>query len=244
MNVAIAPAAQDAAGRIAAVQQRIAAAAVRAGRDPGDVTLVAVSKTFSPEHILPAVEAGLTHLGENRVQEAEEKAPRLPAHITWHLIGHLQSNKINKALDLFDLIHSVDSVALAEAIATRAARRGRPARVLLQVNLAEKESQFGLAEAELHAAAVRVAQLDSLSLDGLMCIAPLVEDPEQTRPTFQRLRTLHQALADRMRAAGHPWRHLSMGMSGDYPIAVEEGATLVRVGRAIFGERPAPAVTH
>ena len=243
MSAATAPAAQDAAKGLAAVRERIADAAHRARRSPDDVTLVAISKTFSPEQIIPVVEAGQRVLGENRVQEAEEKVGALPAEVSWHLVGHLQTNKINKALDLFALIHSVDTTHLAEAISRRAERAGTPAHVLLQVDLAHKETQFGFDESDLRTAAAALAALPGLRLDGLMCIAPEVENAEETRPYFRRLAALHQELATRLRDAGHPWRHLSMGMSNDYPIAVEEGATLVRVGRAIFGERT-PATPH
>jgi PLP dependent protein len=241
VETAVAGTAQEVASRLAAVRDRIAGAARRAGRDPGAVGLVAVCKTFPPERIRPALAAGVTDLGENRVQEAEEKVPALPTGVRWHLVGHLQKNKINKALELFDLIHSIDKVELGQAIGARAARRGRPAHVLLQVNLAEKESQFGLAAAEVAAAAEALASVEGLALDGLMCIAPEVDDSEATRPTFRRLAALFGDLEPVARRAGHPWRHLSMGMSNDYPVAVEEGATLVRVGRAIFGDRPAPA---
>jgi len=239
MEVAMAPAAQDAAGRLAAVRQRIADAARRAGRSPSEVTLVAISKTFTPEQILPVVQAGANVLGENRVQEAEEKVGHLPSSITWHLVGHLQRNKINKARELFALIHSVDSVALGEAIGKRAERDGKRMPVLLQVNVAEKETQFGFGEGEIAEAAAHLARAPGLQLEGLMCIAPEVEDAEQTRPYFRRLAALHRDLAARVRDAGHPWQHLSMGMTNDFPVAVEEGATLVRVGRAIFGERAA-----
>ena len=233
------PAAQDAAGRLAAVRRRIADAARRAGRDPDGVTLVAISKTFAPDQIRPVIEAGANVLGENRVQEAEEKVGLLPAGVTWHLVGHLQKNKINKALELFSLVHSVDSVALGEAIGRRAAPTGRPAHVLLQVNVAQKASQFGFAESEIVAAAAHLARVPGLQLEGLMCIAPEVEDVEQTRPYFRRLAALHREIAPAARDAGHPWEHLSMGMTNDFPVAVEEGATLVRVGRAIFGARAA-----
>jgi hypothetical protein len=173
------------------------------------------------------------------VQEAEQKVGQLPATIKWHLIGHLQKNKINKALELFQLIHSVDTVGLGEAIGARAERAGKRMAVLLQVNLAEKETQSGFAEGEIAEAATQLARVPGLQLEGLMCIAPEVEDPEQARPYFRRLAALQQELAPAIRGAGHPWRHLSMGMTNDFPIAVEEGATLVRVGRAIFGERTA-----
>jgi pyridoxal phosphate enzyme (YggS family) len=238
MDVATVGSGPDVAARLAAVQGQLAAAARRAGRDPASVTLVAVSKTFPPERIRPALAAGVTDLGENRVQEAEAKVPLLPDDVRWHLVGHLQSNKINRALELFDLIHSVDRAELGRAVAERAHRRGRPARVLLQVNLAQKESQFGFAADEVPAAARDLAGVPGLSLEGLMCIAPEVDDPEAVRPAFRLLAGLFGDLAGGLRRAGHPWRHLSMGMSHDFPVAVEEGATLIRVGRAIFGERP------
>jgi pyridoxal phosphate enzyme (YggS family) len=240
MDVATAGLAQDVAARLAAVRERIAAAARRAGRDRAAVTVVAVSKTFAPEHIRPAIAAGVTDLGENRVQEAEPKVAALPDHVCWHLVGHLQRNKVNRALEIFSLIHSIDTVDLAQAVGTRAVRRGTPARVLLQVNLAHKETQSGFDADDLVAAAPRLCGLPGLTLEGLMCIAPELDDPEETRPYFRRLAALHARLRPRMVDAGHPWRHLSMGMTNDYPIAVEEGATLVRVGRAIFGARPQP----
>jgi hypothetical protein len=236
MSTAVAGAA-DIAVRLTAVRERIAAAARRAGRRPQDVTLVAVSKTFGVDDARAALAAGVTDLGENRVQEAEEKIPAVPEDARWHLIGHLQKNKVNKALELFQLIESVDSLDLAEAIGKRAERHGAVVDVLLQVNVAEKESQFGFPETDLRAQAGALARVARLSLKGLMCIAPLVEDPEGARPAFRQLRGLFDELGPRMREAGHPWRHLSMGMTNDYPVAIEEGATMVRVGRAIFGER-------
>ena len=227
----------DISSRLALIQGQIGDAARRAGRDPAAVTLVAVTKTFSPERIQPAVEAGVRDLGENRVQEAEEKVRTLPAGVRWHLIGRLQRNKVNKALELFILIHSVDAMELGQAIGTRAERQGRRMPVLLQVNVAQKETQTGFAEAEVVSAARQLARVPGLTLDGLMCIAPEMEDVEQTRTYFRQLAAQHRQLAAEVRDAGHPWRHLSMGMSNDFPVAVEEGATLVRVGRAIFGER-------
>jgi PLP dependent protein len=238
VETAVAGSAQDVASRLADVKAQIARAARRAGRDPTAVTLVAVSKTVSPEHIREALGAGVEDLGENRVQEAEGKVPLLPPGVHWHLVGQLQRNKINKALDLFSLIHSVESVELGQAIAERAARRGRRARVLLQVNVAEAESQGGFPLSEAGAGALALANAPGLALDGLMCIAPHVERVEETRPAFRALATLFADLMRPLREAGHPWGHLSMGMTNDFPVAVEEGATLVRVGRAIFGERP------
>ncbi|HXI17249.1 MAG TPA: YggS family pyridoxal phosphate-dependent enzyme [Chloroflexota bacterium] len=237
MSIAAAGQASGVAVRLDAVRQRIKDAATRAGRDGGGVTLVAVSKTFSAEQAQAAVGAGATDLGENRVQEAEQKFPDVRGNVRWHLIGPLQTNKVNKALELFDLLHGVDSLELARAIGVRAERRDKPARVLLQVNVAEKDSQHGFPETQLREQARALAAIEGLHLDGLMCIAPLSEEPEQTRPAFRDLAKLHAELADVMRDAGHPWTHLSMGMTNDYPVAIEEGATLVRVGRAIFGER-------
>jgi pyridoxal phosphate enzyme (YggS family) len=192
---------------------------------------------------LPVIEAGVIDLGENRVQEAEPKVAALPRRVRWHLVGHLQRNKVNRALELFSLIHSVDSVELAEAIGTRAVRRGAPAAVLLQVNVAHNQVQSGFDAGDLLAAAPRLCAAPGLTYDGLMCIAPEVDDPAAARPFFRQLAALHAQLAPRLRDAGHPWRHLSMGMTGDYPVAIEEGATLVRIGRAIFGQRPTPDAT-
>jgi pyridoxal phosphate enzyme (YggS family) len=241
VETAVAESVLPVAARLTAVRERIAGAARRAGRDPGAVTLVAVSKTFPPEHIRLAVAAGVADLGENRVQEAEAKIPQLPAELRWHLVGHLQSNKVRRAIELFSLIHGVDTVSLGQAIGKRAAHRARPADVLLQVNVAGKETQHGFAPEEVAGAADALAGVSGLALDGLMCIAPEADDPEAARPAFRLLARLYGDLAPRLQRAGHPWRHLSMGMSHDFPVAVEEGATLVRVGRAIFGERPAPA---
>lgn len=216
----------------------IAAACARAGRDPGEVTLVAVSKTVAPDRLRAAVAAGLTILGENRVQEAEAKVADVPG-ATWHLVGPLQSNKVRRALQVFDLIESVDSVALAERMdrLVRDVRDVTPATrypVLLQVNVDADPGKAGFAPAELAGAAAAIGRLDALEVRGLMTIGRLVGDPQAARPTFTGLRTL----SERLRADGLPiGPALSMGMSDDYPIAIEEGATLVRVGRALFGDR-------
>lgn len=239
MDAAVAGPASEVAARLAAVQEEIAGAARRSGRDPSAVTLVAVSKTVPPERILPVLEAGIVHLGENRVQEAEQKVPALPGHVRWHLVGHLQGNKVGRALELFTLIHSVDRLELGRAIGERALRQGRVAHVLVQVKLTDRETQFGFGEGDVGGAVRALAAAGGLALDGLMCIAPEGENAAATRPYFRRLAGLFGDLTDEVRRAGHPWRHLSMGMTNDYAVAVEEGATLVRVGRAIFGERPA-----
>lgn len=235
------------ADNLTAVRERIVAAARRAGRDPAGVTLVAVTKTHPPELIAEALAAGVVDLGENRVQEAAEKIEALSAQraaIRWHLIGHLQRNKAKLAAGLFDLIHSVDSLRLAETLARHVSPE-RPLPILLQVNVSGEASKegFDLAgglenrqalEALLHQVEQIVA-LPGLAVRGLMTIAPIVDHPEQARPVFRRLRELRDELARRFPQA--TWDELSMGMTDDFEAAVAEGATIVRVGRAIFGER-------
>ena len=225
------------AERVAAVRDRIARAAARAGRDPQDVTLVAVSKTQPAEVVREAFRAGLRTFGENRVQEAEAKAASLhdlgASGLEWHLVGHLQANKAKKA-SLFELIHSVDSTELGQRLARLGAQEGRTVRALVQVDLAGEETKFGIPEAKLLSALESLRPLEGLRIDGLMILPPLFEDPEGTRPFFRRLRDLAgQARRDGLLAKGA----LSMGMSHDFEVAIEEGATLVRVGTAIFGER-------
>jgi pyridoxal phosphate enzyme (YggS family) len=222
-----------------AVLERIAAACDRAGRDPADVELVAVSKTVEAARLVAAVEAGLTTLGENRVQEGAAKVPLVPG-ASWHLVGPLQSNKAKRALETFDVIETVDSVALAERL-DRLARevRGagplRPYPVLIQVNVDDDRSKAGLAPEALPDALARMAELPALEVQGLMTIGRLVTDAQAARPTFAALRELSELLRDRGNALGPG---LSMGMTEDFEVAIEEGATMVRVGRAIFGERP------
>ncbi|KPK46891.1 MAG: hypothetical protein AMJ77_04910, partial [Dehalococcoidia bacterium SM23_28_2] len=206
--------------------QRVAQAAERAGRSPAEVTIVAVSKNFPAQAIEEAAATGLAHIGENRVQEAAAKIPvlrHLP--VTWHLVGHLQTNKAKTALELFDIIHSVDSLHLAEALSRRAQR---PIPVLLQVNVAGEASKFGFSPQEALQSAEGIARLPHLNVTGLMTIAPLVSDPEEVRPVFRELRQMRDALG---------LAELSMGMTDDFEIAIEEGATIVRIGRAIFSER-------
>lgn len=219
------------AANLASVRARIDAAAQRAGRDPAAVTLIAVSKTFSAEAVLTAVRAGAMDVGENRVQEAAEKRPLVDAagpRPRWHLIGHLQSNKVRPALKVFDILHSIDSMRLAEAI-SRAA--DHPVEILVEVNVAEEETKTGLRPDEVTAVLPAILRLPNLLVRGLMTVAPATPDPETVRPIFQQLRALRDqfGLSD-----------LSMGMSNDVEVAVEEGATLVRIGRAIFGNRDYP----
>jgi pyridoxal phosphate enzyme (YggS family) len=217
------------------VRLRIVQACARVGRDPGEVTLVAVAKTFPPEAIREAAEAGIRDVGENRVQEASAKFQVLGRDVTWHLVGHLQTNKVKKALEIFDWIHSVDSLRLAEEISRRAERVGREVDVLVEVNVSGEPSKFGVRPSELHRLIEQVVRLPHLRLRGLMTIAPLVDDPEKARPYFAALRELRDQLL-RSGVADH-LPHLSMGMTDDFEVAVEEGATMVRIGRAIFGER-------
>jgi PLP dependent protein len=221
----------EAAAALREVWSRIEAAAARARRDPSEVTLIGVTKTVDADRVRAAVDAGLKHLGENRVQEAAAKKDAigpLPG-VTWHLIGHLQSNKAARAADLFDWVHSVDSAELGRRLDRAAATHPSPLPVLLQIDLGHEPTKHGVDEGELQEVVSELAGLAGIDLRGLMTIPPASENPEDARPFFRRLRTLRDRL-------GLP--ELSMGMTGDFEVAVEEGATLVRVGRALFGERP------
>jgi len=224
--------------KASAVFKRMSHAAMRAGRRPEEVRLVAVTKTVGVEEIKQALDVGLRMFGENRVQEAKEKISNLKSEISnakieWHMIGHLQSNKVRPAVQLFDLVHSVDSAGLAEEINKEAARIGKVQRVLIEVKLSEEATKSGISEPELSALIEKVAKLGNLKLEGLMTMPPFFDEPERARPYFKRLRELRDALAEK----GFSLPELSMGMSGDFDVAIEEGATLVRVGTAIFGER-------
>jgi pyridoxal phosphate enzyme (YggS family) len=215
----------------AEVRARIGAAAARAGRDHAAVRLIAVTKTFPPEVCRAAIDAGLTDLGENRVQEGVAKAAALAeqgVRPVWHLIGHLQSNKVKSALATFQIIQSVDSIDLATALSRRATA---PISVLLEVNVAAEPSKFGFAPDGVRAAHEQIAALANIQVQGLMTVAPQTDAPETVRPVFRALRRLAESLA---------LPELSMGMSGDYEVAVEEGATMVRIGSALFGARAAP----
>lgn len=219
------------------------ASACRAGRDPAGVKLIAVSKTHPPEMLRRAVEAGATDLGENRVQEAEGKIHELGRDaVRWHLIGHLQANKARKALELFDVIHSLDSVALARRLDRLCAEIERDALlVLIQVDLGGEETKSGVSEDDLPELVETVKECKRLRLAGLMTLPPFFEDVERVRPYFRRLRELRDGLEERG-AFVEGRGELSMGMTHDYTVAVEEGATMVRVGTAIFGERQQRAV--
>jgi pyridoxal phosphate enzyme (YggS family) len=215
---------------------RIEAACGRVGRDPTSVTLLAVSKTVSAEQLRAAAQAGITELGENRVQEALTKAPDVPG-VHWHLVGPLQTNKARKAIEVFASIQTVDSVALAERLDRLAGelRPDRPYPVLIQVNVDDDPAKAGFQPDALASAAARLDELAMLDIQGVMTIGRLVEDPDAARPTFRRL----SEIATHLRDAGHRiGPELSMGMTEDFEVAIEEGATIVRIGRAIFGERP------
>ncbi len=218
------------------VLQRIADAAARVGREPAGVTLVAVSKTVPAERLVAAVEAGLTILAENRVQEGEAKAPVVPG-ATWHLVGPLQSNKARRALETFDLVQSVDSADLARRLDRLAseARPGARVPILLQVNVDDDAAKAGFELANLQAELDEILVLPRLEVRGLMTIGRLVGRAEEARPTFRALRELSERLRGGRPRLGE---ELSMGMSADFEVAVEEGATIVRVGQALFGERP------
>ncbi|MGH7395088.1 MAG: YggS family pyridoxal phosphate-dependent enzyme [Candidatus Methylomirabilales bacterium] len=226
------------ADRVMAVRERIAAAAARAGRDPAGITLVAVSKAFPPEAIRAAAAAGVTDIGESRVQEAVPKIAAVGRGVRWHLVGHLQTNKAKTAVRHFDWIQTLDSLRLAEALQKAAVAGSLEAvPVLVEVNLGGEASKAGLPEADLLPLLRRLAALPRIRVEGLMVLPPFHEDPEAGRPYFTRLR----ALAEKARAEALPHvriAHLSMGMSHDLEVAVEEGATMVRVGTAIFGPRP------
>lgn len=223
--------------RIRQVRLRVAEAATRSGRSPDDVTVIAVTKTVPVERVALAYELGLKVFGENRVQEARAKIAALHYPLMrWHLIGHLQTNKVARAVELFDLIHSVDSVRLAEALGHSAQARDRTVSVLLQVNVSGEASKEGVSLDELPALAAGVLRLPHLRVQGLMTIAPYTTRPEEARPVFRRLRELRDDLRERFPDGS--WDALSMGMTNDFVVAIEEGATMVRIGRAIFGERP------
>jgi len=219
------------------VQQRIRRACDRSGRAPADVRLIAVSKTMPAECVRQAYAAGLREFGENRVQEAAAKRQALSdLDAVWHLIGHLQSNKAKQARQLFDWIHSVDSLPLAEKIDRSAAAPGRKLPVLIEVHLGEEAGKFGVEEDDLVRLAEQVGALPSLELRGLMTLPPFFDNPEDVRPYFRRLRELAARIEAR-NLPGVSMRELSMGMSHDFEVAIEEGATIVRVGTALFGAR-------
>jgi pyridoxal phosphate enzyme (YggS family) len=223
------------AENIAAIRARVERAAVRAGRDPREVTLMAVSKTIPAERVAAAFAAGVADFGENKAQEIVAKYPTLPG-ARWHMIGHLQTNKVKAVVGRADMIHSVDSERLAREISVRASQSGITARILIEVNIAEERSKFGVPPADTVEFAELCASLPSVELCGLMCVAPDTADPENNREYFVKMRNIFIDIRGKKLDNGN-MRHLSMGMSGDFEVAVECGSTIVRVGSAIFGAR-------
>jgi pyridoxal phosphate enzyme (YggS family) len=223
--------------QVHAVEERLYAACRRAGRSREDVTLVCVTKTVTPAVACLLPELGLFHLGENRPQELWRKAATLPKTVQWHLIGHLQRNKIERTLPLVSLIHSVDSLRLLEALESEAAKRQQTVPVLLEVNASREPNKHGFAPEQLPGLVPTLRSLQQLQVRGLMTMAALEEDPERSRPTFAEVRALRDRLRDAV-GPPHEMTHLSMGMSNDFEVAIEEGATLVRIGSALFGGLP------
>jgi pyridoxal phosphate enzyme (YggS family) len=214
------------AANLGALQERIQAACLRAGRDPTAVTLLPVSE---------AAGLGLTIFGESKIQEAKAKIPSCPSRLRWHMIGHLQSNKCRDAIELFEMIQSVDSLHLAQEINKRAEQAAKRMPILLEVNAVGEASKFGYRPEQLLAELSRMSALSRLEIQGLMTVPPWAPDPEKARPVFRLLRELKEKCEQIL---GGPLPHLSMGMTGDFEIAIEEGATIVRIGTALFGERP------
>lgn len=218
------------------VREKIRAAAVSCGRDPSEVTLIAVSKTMPPEVLMEAYEAGARVFGENKVQEIVDKYDVLPNDIKWHMIGHLQRNKVKYLIDRVQMIHSVDSLRLAETIEQEAAKKNVVMPILLEVNVAEEDTKFGLSMADVFPLVEKISTFPHIRVSGLMTIAPYVSDAEENRPVFRQLKKLSVDIAGK-NINNISMNVLSMGMTGDYEVAVQEGATMVRVGTGIFGAR-------
>jgi len=220
------------------VKEHVTAAIAKSRRDPADVTLIAVTKTGTPEQIRQLVEWGQVDLAESRVQQLQQRAailePHFPGRVRWHMVGHLQRNKVRSVMHLCHCIHSVDSLRLAEEIQSEAERTKKPMACLMEVNVAEESTKYGVSVGAALHLAEQIDSMDEVQLIGLMCMAPYSTDPERARPCFVRLREIFEEIRFR-KFGGDKFRHLSMGMSGDYRVAIEEGATMVRVGSAIFG---------
>jgi PLP dependent protein len=223
------------AENLASIRQRIAAACARAGRDPASVTLLAVSKGVPPQVVREAADCGLTAFGESKVQEAKAKIPLCPGRLRWQMIGHLQSNKCRDAVHFFEMIQSVDSLELAQEINKWCEKRAGTMPILLEVNLAGESTKFGFKPERVLAEVDAINALPKIEIHGLMTIAPWTPEPEKVRPIFRQLRELRTQCEQKL---GAPLPHLSMGMSGDFELAIEEGATIIRVGTLLFGARP------
>lgn len=226
----------DVAQNFQTVRERVARAAERAGRDPDDVIIVGASKQVEVARIEQAMAAGLRHVGENYVQEAKPKVAAIGSRVTWHFIGHLQTNKARDAVRMFDVIHSLDRLELAKELSKRAAALGKIMDVFVEVNIAGEETKSGVAPNEVEALIRQAAELPNLRVRGLMTMPPLFDDPEKSRPYFRALRTLQENLTQK-NIPNVELSHLSMGMTADFEVAVEEGATIVRLGTGIFGPR-------
>lgn len=218
------------------VQKRITEAAFRAGRNPGEIAMVAVTKTVSSDLINQAIDLGAAVIGENRVQEAVQKHPEVREKAVWHLIGHLQSNKAKKAVELFSLIQSIDSLNLAREVGRRALEIGKEQEILLEVNTSGEPQKYGFQTDEVVKVLNEIKDVEGVKVTGLMTVGPLTEDDQRVRKAFRRLRAIFQEAA-RLGLPNVQMKHLSMGMSGDFEIAIEEGSTMVRIGSAIFGAR-------
>ena len=218
------------------VVKRVGAAAVRSGRHPRDIKIVAVTKTVDVQRILKAIDCGITELGENRVQELSEKHDLIKAACNWHLIGHLQTNKVKYVVDRVQMIHSLDRLELAQELQKRAEKAGKTLEVLVQVNIAEEESKFGMAADSVYGFLREVGKYSNLKVKGLMTIAPFAENPEEIRWVFRELKKLHIDIS-KENIDNIDMSFLSMGMSNDFEVAIEEGANLIRIGTSIFGKR-------
>jgi pyridoxal phosphate enzyme (YggS family) len=224
------------ADNINTIKQRIVFAATGCGRDPNSIKLLAVTKTIPTEYIIKAIDAGITMLGENYVQEAKDKIAAIGSRARWHMIGHLQTNKAKYAVTLFDYVHSVDRLELAQELDKRAGLINRKLNVLIEVNVSGEESKSGIPAADASALIKQIASLENLVVRGLMTMAPYSHNPENARPYFSALRNLRDNIS-RQQIPGIQMEELSMGMTDDFEVAIEEGATIVRIGRAIFGKR-------
>lgn len=223
--------------RLQYIKEQIEKAAVSCGRDPESVCLIAVSKTVPENRVKDAIEAGVTHLGENYIQEARKKIENLSAYpVSWHFIGHLQSNKAKYAVKLFDLIHSVDSFKLARELNKQAAKIKKIQKILIQVNMGKEVSKSGVFEEDVYNLLKEISLLENISVKGVMTLPPFFDNPEKARPYFSALRNLRDSL-DKRKPGNVSLKELSMGMTGDFEAAIEEGATYVRIGTAIFGKR-------
>ena len=227
---------QEIKDNISGIYQNIKDICVRMDKDPESITMIAVTKTIDPDRINYAIECGINNIGENKVQEVMAKYENIEGNVNWHLIGHLQTNKVKYIIDKVALIHSVDSIGLAEEISRRASSAGIVKDVLVQVNVAQEDTKFGIDYKDAESFVRQLSQLSGISVKGLMTIAPYSEDIEQVRPVFRRLKEMYDFLAA-ANITNIEMKYLSMGMTNDYMVAIEEGSNMIRVGTGIFGER-------